>query len=115
MSRLHQTQLFQNLISNSLKFIGEKTPIIKIKYQENENETIVSVEDNGIGIKQEYSDKVFKLFHRLNRDAGYEGTGVGLSICKNIVEKYNGKIWFESEERKGTIFYIKLPKKAAQS
>jgi signal transduction histidine kinase len=53
------------------------------------------------------------LFHRLNRDAGYEGTGVGLSICKNIVEKYNGKIWFESEERKGTIFYIKLPKKVA--
>lgn len=111
MSRLHQTQLFQNLISNSLKFMEDKIPIIKINCQENETNIVVSVVDNGIGINKEYSDKVFKLFHRLNRDAGYEGTGVGLSICKNIVEKYNGKIWFESEEQKGTTFYIKLPKK----
>jgi signal transduction histidine kinase len=113
MSKLHQTQLFQNLISNALKFVENQAPIIKINANENESDTIISVQDNGIGIKQEYSDKVFKLFHRLNKNANYEGTGVGLSICKNIVEKYNGKIWFESEENKGTVFYIKLPKKAA--
>jgi signal transduction histidine kinase len=113
MSRLHQTQLFQNLISNAMKFVENKAPIIQIQCEENDNDIIVSVKDNGIGIKQEYSDKVFKLFHRLNRDTNYEGTGVGLSICKNIVEKYKGKIWFESVEHQSSIFYIKLPKKAA--
>jgi signal transduction histidine kinase len=111
MSRLHQTQLFQNLISNALKFV-EGTPVIKIDCQENDKNTLIRVADNGIGIKTEYSAKVFKLFHRLNRDPQYEGTGVGLSICKNIVEKYNGKIWFESEENQGTTFFIQLPKAA---
>jgi signal transduction histidine kinase len=111
MSRLHQTQLFQNLISNAIKF-SEETPVINIKYEDKNEKCLVSVSDNGIGIKTEYSAKVFKLFHRLSRDTRYEGTGVGLSICKSIVEKYHGKIWFESKEQQGTTFFIEIPKAA---
>ncbi len=111
MSRLHQTQLFQNLISNAIKF-SEETPVINIKYEDKNEKCLVSVSDNGIGIKTEYSTKVFKLFHRLSRDTRYEGTGVGLSICKSIVEKYHGKIWFESKEHQGTTFFIEIPKAA---
>ena len=101
-------ELVQNLLDNAVKYAKENL-YIKLSTKNAGNQLKITIEDNGIGINKEYSDKVFKLFHRLNRDAGYEGTGVGLSICKNIVEKYNGKIWFESEERKGTIFYIIFP------
>ncbi len=111
MSRIHQTQLFQNLLSNALKFV-EETPIIHINAYDNKEHTLISIADNGIGIKQEYSDKVFKLFNRLNRTNQNEGSGIGLTICKSIVDKYNGKIWFESVEEKGTTFFIQLPKVA---
>ncbi len=114
MSKLHTTQLLQNLISNGIKFVNEKTPIIKIESKDTENNNVlITVEDNGIGIKKEYSEKVFHLFQRLHKnDVRYEGTGVGLAICKNIVEKYNGQIWFESIENQGTKFFIQLPKAA---
>ncbi len=110
MSYLHSTQLFQNLISNSLKFVTQ-TPIVQIGSQQTEKEVIITVQDNGIGMKQEHSNKVFQLFQRL-RAGNEEGNGVGLTICKNIVEKYNGKIWFESTEGHGTCFFISLPKAA---
>lgn len=109
MHHLHLVQLFQNLIGNALKF-SEKQPEIIIESQVAGNEIIVSVEDNGIGMDKEYESKVFRLFHRLNKNKNYEGSGVGLSICKNIVEKYGGKIWYESELGKGTTFYISIPK-----
>jgi signal transduction histidine kinase len=113
MSRLHATQLLQNLISNALKFV-EKQPLIKVETQENDANVLVTIEDNGIGIKKEYSDKIFKLFQRLHKnDKRFEGTGLGLAICKNIVDKYNGEIWFESVENQGTKFFINLPKVAA--
>jgi signal transduction histidine kinase len=114
MSKLHTTQLLQNLISNGIKFVNEKTPIITIESKDTENNNVlITVEDNGIGIKKEYSEKVFHLFQRLHKnDLRYEGTGVGLAICKNIVEKYNGQIWFESVENQGTKFFIQLPKAA---
>lgn len=113
MSRLHTTQLLQNLISNALKFVEDK-PIIKIDSQEKNDGVLITVEDNGIGIKKEYSDKIFNLFQRLHKnDQRFEGTGVGLAICKNIVDKYNGQIWFESKENLGTKFYINIPKIAA--
>ena len=113
MSKLHTTQLLQNLISNGIKFVNEKTPLIKIESKDTEENTLITVEDNGIGIKKEYSEKVFHLFQRLHKnDSRYEGTGVGLAICKNIVEKYNGQIWFESVENQGTKFFIQLPKAA---
>jgi signal transduction histidine kinase len=112
MHHLHLVQLFQNLIGNALKFT-ERQPRIIVESQTTEHEIIVSVEDNGIGMDKEYESKVFRLFHRLNKNKNYEGSGVGLSICKNIVEKYGGKIWYESELGKGTTFFIAIPKQAA--
>ena len=70
---------------------------------------LITLQDNGIGMKTEYSDKIFRLFQRLSRSPQYEGTGIGLSICKHIVDKYNGKIWFESVEGEGTTFFISFP------
>jgi signal transduction histidine kinase len=113
MSRLHTTQLLQNLISNALKFVID-TPMITIDSKEDKESVLITVQDNGIGIKKEYSDKIFNLFQRLNKnDQRFEGTGLGLAICKNIVDKYNGKIWFESIENQGTKFFINIPKIAA--
>ncbi len=108
MSRLHLTQLFQNLIGNALKFTN-KPPEISISFQENKEEFLIMLKDNGIGMNPDYGDKVFRLFQRLNKSSLYEGTGIGLTICKNIVEKYSGKIWFESKEEVGTTFFISFP------
>jgi signal transduction histidine kinase len=107
-SRLHLLQLFQNLVGNALKFTSE-TPKIIIDCVYKKDVVVLSVKDNGIGIKQEHGDKIFKLFQRLSRAPQYEGTGIGLTICKNIVEKHSGKIWFESQEGQGTTFFIELP------
>ncbi|MDZ7877939.1 MAG: tetratricopeptide repeat protein [Saprospiraceae bacterium] len=107
-SRLHLLQLFQNLVGNALKFTSD-TPKVSINCVYKKDVVVLSVKDNGIGIQQEHGDKVFKLFQRLSRAPQYEGTGIGLTICKNIVEKHNGKIWFESEEGQGTTFFIELP------
>ena len=107
-SRLHLTQLFQNLISNSMKF-SDRPPRIFINGKMQGEEWLISLKDNGIGMKTEYSDKIFRLFQRLSRSPQYEGTGIGLSICKHIVDKYNGKIWFESVEGEGTTFFISFP------
>jgi signal transduction histidine kinase len=107
-SRLHLTQLFQNLMSNSMKF-SDKPPRIEISGKVKDEQYVIAVKDNGIGMKAEYSDKIFRLFQRLSRNPQYEGTGIGLAICKNIVDNYNGKIWFESIEGVGTTFFISIP------
>ena len=108
MSRLHMTQLFQNLIGNALKF-ANKPPKIYVMCKSSKDYFLITIQDNGIGINPEYGNKIFRLFQRLNKPADYEGTGIGLTICKNIVEKYGGKIWFESELNVGTTFFISLP------
>ncbi len=109
MSRLHAVQLVQNLISNGLKFV-EKEPHIEIKSQIIDNHAVISIKDNGIGIDKDSGAKLFNLFHRVHRDTSrFEGTGVGLALCKNIAEKYHGKIWFESEVNQGTTFFVELP------
>jgi signal transduction histidine kinase len=108
MNRLHMTQLFQNLIGNALKFT-DIDPVVKVEAREENGCVVLTIEDNGIGIKKEYAGKVFVLFQQLNKKEQFEGTGIGLTICKNIVEKYNGRIWFDSEENKGTKFYISIP------
>ena len=113
-SRLHLTQLFQNLMSNSLKF-SNKQPHIKVLGQVQSGNLLITVKDNGIGMKLEYSDKIFRLFQRLSRSPQYEGTGIGLAICKHIVDKYNGKIWFESVEGEGTTFFLSFPMKIVQN
>ncbi len=105
-------KLFFNLISNALKFINpDKTPEIHISAEKyGKNKYLFSVADNGIGIKKEFSHKIFEVFKTLNGIDKYEGIGMGLSISKRIVEKYGGQIWVESVEGKGSTFYFTLPK-----
>lgn len=110
MKRLHLVQLFQNLISNALKFNSGRPEVRITAEVEHDKEALrIVVEDNGIGMEKEFEKKIFLLFHQLDKKKGYEGTGIGLTICKNIIEKYNGHIWFESELNKGTKFFIRLP------
>ncbi|MDY7021470.1 MAG: PAS domain S-box protein [Cyanobacteriota bacterium] len=108
--------LFQNLISNAIKYcLPNVTPEIKIAaksdfdYQSQAPEWCFSISDNGIGIKPEYFDRIFKIFHRLHGNDEYPGTGIGLAICQKIVEGHGGKIWVESEVNKGSTFYFTLP------
>jgi signal transduction histidine kinase len=109
-NKIHLTQLIQNLVSNALKFVTRE-PIIEIGSQELDDKIVLFIKDNGIGIHPESGKKLFNLFHRLHRDSSqFEGTGVGLALCKNIVEKYGGKIWFESVENEGTTFWMQFPK-----
>ena len=107
-NRIHLTQIIQNLLSNAMKF-STAAPVVALHGQIKNEQFLLTLKDNGIGIKTEYSNKIFRLFQRLNRTSQYEGTGIGLAICKQIVEKYGGRIWFESEEDKGTTFFICLP------
>ncbi len=104
----HLTQLFQNIISNAIKFC-ERQPIINITSQFMEKDIVFTIKDNGIGMNEEYSNKVFLLFQRLIKTPQYESAGIGLTICKTIVEKYGGRIWFESIEHQSTCFFISFP------
>ncbi|UTB32348.1 MAG: ATP-binding protein [Methanobacterium sp. ERen5] len=104
-------QVFQNLISNSIKF-HETTPKIHISAEETDEEWILGVSDEGIGIGPEHQKQIFDVFKRLHTRKKYPGTGIGLSICKRVVERHNGKIWVESELGKGSSFYFTLPKKS---
>jgi PAS domain S-box-containing protein len=104
------SQLFQNLIGNAIKFRGSEPPRIRVSADDLGREWRFSVRDNGIGIDTQYTDKVFVIFQRLHTRQEYSGTGIGLAICKRIVERHNGRIWFESEPGKGSTFYFTLPK-----
>jgi light-regulated signal transduction histidine kinase (bacteriophytochrome) len=105
-------QLMQNIVSNAIKFNREGvSPIVDIEGSETPREVTFSVKDNGIGIDPKHSEKIFSIFQRLHSPDEYEGTGIGLSICKRIVERHKGKIWFESVPGEGATFYVKIPKK----
>lgn len=103
-------QLFQNLIGNAVKFRGEQYPHIHISARDEGQEWLFSVRDNGIGIDPQYADKLFIIFQRLHSRDEYPGSGIGLAICKKIIERHGGRIWFESELGKGTTFYFTFPK-----
>jgi PAS domain S-box-containing protein len=106
---VHAQQLFQNLIGNALKYHGTAPPIIHLGARKEGATWIFSVQDNGIGIAPEHRSKVFELCQRLHTASQYPGTGVGLAICKKLVERYGGRIWVESELGKGATFFFSIP------
>lgn len=102
-------QVFQNLIDNALKFRSKDPVRIHISAKKNNNNWQFSVKDNGIGIDPEYFDRIFIIFQCLHRKSEYPGTGIGLALCKKIIERHNGKIWVESEVGKGSTFHFTIP------
>ena len=101
-------QLFQNFIINSIKY-SSNDPVIHISAEKKEDHWIFQVKDNGIGIDPKHHEKIFRIFQRLHRDVDYSGTGIGLAICKRIVERHGGDIWVDSELGNGSTFYFKIP------
>jgi len=102
-------QVLQNLIANSIKFRGEMPPRIHVSATSMGDEWVFCVRDNGIGIDPQYHDRVFVLFQRLHTRREYPGTGIGLAICKRIVERHGGRIWVESELGQGSAFHFAIP------
>jgi PAS domain S-box-containing protein len=102
-------RLFQNLIENALKFRSDTPPRVHISAYKEGGFHVFTVSDNGIGIDSQYADRIFRIFQRLNTSQDYPGTGIGLAICKRIVERHGGKIWFESEAGNGSRFFFTIP------
>ena len=109
--KVQLTQLLQNLLSNALKYAEEEPLAVAIRAVEKPDSWEFSIADNGIGIDPQFFDKIFIIFQRLHNRNEYSGTGIGLAICKKIVERHGGKIWVESGEKKGSTFYFTINKK----
>ena len=119
-NRTQLTLLFQNMIGNAIKFRGKNQPAIQITAEDtspasNDGNWLFTVADNGIGIAPEQVENVFVIFKRLHTREEYPGNGIGLSICKKIIEQHGGKIWIESQPGQGTTFKFTLPKSLAQA
>jgi PAS domain S-box-containing protein len=103
------TQLFQNLVANAIKFHSHEPPRVHISAERSGEDWVFSVSDNGIGIDPKYVGRIFSVFERLHSSDTYPGSGIGLAICKRVVERHNGRIWCESEPGKGTTFRFSIP------
>ncbi len=102
-------QLFQNLLGNAIKFRGQQPPIIHVGVTHQENGWLFRVQDNGIGLEEKFAERIFVLFQRLHNKVDYPGTGIGLALCKKIIERHDGLIWVESQLAQGSTFYFTLP------
>ncbi len=107
------SQVFQNLIGNAIKFRDKKPPRVHVGAQRKDDAWLFSVRDEGIGIPTEHIDRIFLIFQRLHTREEYPGTGIGLAVCRRIVERHGGNIWVESEPGKGSTFYFTIPDKGA--
>ncbi|MFB2896012.1 ATP-binding protein [Aerosakkonemataceae cyanobacterium BLCC-F50] len=107
--RSQLVQLFQNLIGNAIKFCQQDRPHIQVRATQRETDFLFQVEDNGIGIKSQYLERIFEVFKRLHTRREYPGTGIGLAICKKIVLRHGGQIWAESKPNLGTTFFFTIP------
>ena len=109
----HLVQLFFNLIGNGIKYRSAQEPKIHISVEDEGSDWIFAVSDNGIGLDIRYAEDIFGMFKRLHTPNRYEGSGVGLALCKAVIERHGGKIWVESEPGKGATFFFTLPKTEA--
>jgi light-regulated signal transduction histidine kinase (bacteriophytochrome) len=108
-NEIQLTQVFLNLVANALKFRSEQPPHVEISAKREGKAWVFAVADNGIGMASEYHERIFELFRRLHTQDRYPGTGIGLAVCKKIVERYGGRIWVESEPGLGSVFRFLLP------